>query len=197
MRLLGSHNSCTSYKLVGWQRWFAPLINLFSRCQTKTLEQQFKEGIRLFDVQVNLKDGRWLASHGIAWYDVEPLKVLNELSLRYNEKIYVFLGFDRHFFHPYKIDKFHTMRSEVEVSCPNLELKRIYLEAPYKFVYNDIAFAKELKEVYWTTSWASKKTSGKWWKFFYYLPLPILWKKLFHKEWDSQGEGMNYMTDFV
>lgn len=199
MRILGSHNSATSYKLVGWQRWFAPLINLFTRCQTKTLEEQFNDGIRLFDIQVNLKDDRWLASHGIAWYDVEPLKVLNELSLKYNEKIYVYLGFDRHYLHPYRIDKFHTMRSEVEVGCPNLELKKIYIETPYysMHIYDDTAFTKNVKEVYWTMTWARNMKNGKWWKFFYYLPIPKLWKKLYHKEWDAQGEGMNYMTDFV
>lgn len=198
MKILGSHNSCTGYKLVGWQKLFAPLLNLFSKCQKKSLEQQFKEGVRLFDLQVNLKDGRWIASHGTTWYDIEPFGVLNELSIRYNEKVYVYLGLDKHFFHPYEIDKFYNMRNQIELSCPNLEIKRVYLEGPYRIVYDDHDFSSKLVAKYWSLTWAKEKAGGKWWKAYFYLPIPILWKKLYKEEWDKFKEDAEYyITDFV
>ena len=43
--ILGTHNSATSSKLVWWQRPLTWIIQPFSRCQSKSIDEQLKDGV--------------------------------------------------------------------------------------------------------------------------------------------------------
>lgn len=193
----GSHNSATGHKLLGWQKYFSWIINPFTKCQSKTLREQVKAGIRLFDIQVNYKDGKWLASHGIAWYDVEPIKELYFLANEYGTTFDIILGYDYHYNHQYEYSLFAALLDDMNKRYyPQLKVVRVYHENPYECILNTLTQATEK---YWTTSWAKSKMD-KWWKFYYYLPIPILWKKLYGKIWDGvacTSSNQYYITDFV
>ena len=68
IKYLGTHNSGTSSKLVWWQRPFAYLLNLTARCQTLSIEEQLKNFVRLFNIQVTYYKNEWVFSHGICIY---------------------------------------------------------------------------------------------------------------------------------
>lgn len=56
-------------------------INFVAQCQSKTLSQQYKEGIRFFDIRIRFdKTGAIKYVHGIIEYnhDVDLLKYLNQ-----------------------------------------------------------------------------------------------------------------------
>ena len=50
--ILGTHNSGAGGRLVWWQRPFASLLHLTSRCQNRSIKEQLKDGVKLFNLQV-------------------------------------------------------------------------------------------------------------------------------------------------
>lgn len=77
--MIGSHNSMTYLPLSNW--WIYP-FNWIAKCQSKTIEQQFNLGIRLFDIRISYdKNDNVIFKHGTASYkgDVyNTLKYLND-----------------------------------------------------------------------------------------------------------------------
>lgn len=195
----GSHNSATGHRLLGWQKYFSWIINLVCRCQKKTLEQQIKEGVRVFDIQVNKKNGKWLGSHGIAWYDIEPLEELQKLAAAYGITVFVLLGLDNHFMHNCNKSDFVNLIKEVNGGkYPNIRCMQAYTEKPY-FIMHTSQFMSQCISYYWTTTWA-KAARKHWYQLWYYLPIPILWKKIYGKKWDAIAASyrkLYYITDFV
>ena len=140
----GTHNSLTYAKLIWWQRPFAWLINPFSRCQDKDITTQVKNDVVAFDIQMAQYKDKWKASHGIAWYDVDiipMLEYLNKLAGKLNERFYVRIGLDRHFFrtkkrHEKEREAFHDFVEIYLKSYHNLKLIELYVEYPeYKTLF--------------------------------------------------------------
>lgn len=68
--MLGSHNSCTSYK----HPWLQTFYNIFSKCQSKSLPEQAKSGVRFFDIRVRMENnGQYTISHGLVDYEIGEL----------------------------------------------------------------------------------------------------------------------------
>ena len=68
IKYLGTHNSGTSSKLVWWQWPFGYLLNLTSRCQNLSIEDQLKNFVRFFNIQVTYYKNEWVFSHGFCIY---------------------------------------------------------------------------------------------------------------------------------
>lgn len=49
----GSHNSFTFLR----PQWYLRLFSFIGRCQSKTIEEQWAEGVRYFDVRIRCKEG--------------------------------------------------------------------------------------------------------------------------------------------
>lgn len=72
--MIASHNSFTFLEPTKW--WLKPFAFLW-KCQDKTLEQQYKAGVRYFDVRVFLnKEGEWQICHGVAEFSVSFTTIL-------------------------------------------------------------------------------------------------------------------------
>lgn len=68
--MLGSHNSLTGYPCP----WYLRPFNVFSKCQSKTIEGQFESGVRFFDIRIKMKpDGRYCFAHGLMKYKCRSL----------------------------------------------------------------------------------------------------------------------------
>lgn len=88
--MLGSHNSL-SY--LPCKRWWMYLINWAAKCQSKTLSEQFHDGVRYFDIRLKWDDKEcWVIAHGLIEYKGNirrVLETLDSLADYYNERIYV------------------------------------------------------------------------------------------------------------
>lgn len=203
----GSHNSLTGYTLLGWQRLFAIVINFFSKCQSSSLQEQLSKGIKIFDIQIAYKSMGLYGSHGIAWYDVNPITQLEELenyALSNHVSISILLGLDNHLAQNSSDSiegeaQFQYYVTNFNKYFPHLTLVRAYIEKPWKIIYEDKEVVNNMFEKYWSLSWA-KSMMKHWWQFYYYLPVPRLWKHIYGKQWDKEAEESGrrfYVTDFV
>lgn len=76
MQKIGTHNSL-SYHLPQW--WMIPFMWI-ARCQSSTLEEQYELGVRYFDIRPKLVDGKMVAGHGLATYNVDMESVWKFLN---------------------------------------------------------------------------------------------------------------------
>lgn len=84
--IIGTHNSMTYLPL---KKWYMYPFNFIAKCQSKTIEQQYESGIRLFDLRINFdKKGNLRFKHGLITYKGRVSDVLNYLNTR-KEKVYV------------------------------------------------------------------------------------------------------------
>ena len=80
VKYLGTHNSGTSSKLVWWQWPFGYLLNLTSRCQNLSIEDQLKNFVRIFNIQVTYYKNEWVFSHGICIYTGKLLDAIETMK---------------------------------------------------------------------------------------------------------------------
>lgn len=115
--ILGTHNSATSGKLVWWQRPFALLLHLTSRCQDRTIAEQLADGVKLFNLQVCWYKGEWRISHGLCIYEEKLFVVLRKMKLYSEwskEKIIFQLYLDKNFFTGQNEEEFIKLVGEVK-----------------------------------------------------------------------------------
>lgn len=215
MTIYGTHNSLTGSRLLGWQRRLSWFINPFTKCQSSPIIQQYLDGIRAFDIQIDKKGDKWVASHGIAWYEstIETVHELLSKADKENKTIYLRIGWDFHWnMDNFKLTK-RTQRIQEFRKVVNdikkhrcVHILEVYVENyPGKdytvWEKNTKKGLIGLVEKYWTTSWAKSKMKH-WWQFYYYLPLPRFWSKRYFDRWWVEYWTMPFseigimMTDF-
>ena len=90
--IIGTHNSMTYLRPAHWYGWF---MIPFARCQRKTIEEQWDNGARCFDLRIRFtKQGEPYFAHGLyeCTHKANPAHVLEELyklMLRDNEQAFV------------------------------------------------------------------------------------------------------------
>lgn len=90
--IIGTHNTMTYLRP---QKWYGWLIIPFARCQRKTIEQQWNDGARCFDLRIRFtKQGEPYFAHGLyeCTHKANPAHVLEDLyklMLRDNEQAFV------------------------------------------------------------------------------------------------------------
>lgn len=90
--IIGTHNSMTFLPPEHWYGWF---MTPFARCQRKTIEEQWYDGARCFDLRIRFtKQGEPYFAHGLyeCTHEVQPIDVLvrlDRLMIRYNQPAFV------------------------------------------------------------------------------------------------------------
>lgn len=90
--IIGTHNSMTFLPPEHWYGW---LMIPFARCQRKTIEEQWNDGARCFDLRIRFtKQGEPYFAHGL--YEcthkvkfIDVLTQLNKLILRDGQRAFV------------------------------------------------------------------------------------------------------------
>ena len=116
--IYGTHNSATGGKLIWWQRPFAWLLNTTSRCQNKSIEQQLRDGVKLFNLQITYYKGEWHFSHGLSIYEekfIEALAKMRAVATK-REPIYFQLYLDKNFFCGQNKEKFKKLVEDIKPS---------------------------------------------------------------------------------
>lgn len=91
--MIGTHQSLTYAKPL---QWFMKPFHFVARCQKRDYEEQYKLGVRLFDIRIKPYKGTWKVAHGSMIFDIDLHEVLNyldnmgdcivQISLEYNSK---------------------------------------------------------------------------------------------------------------
>lgn len=196
IKYLGTHNSGTSYKLVWWQRLFTWPLQLVSQCQSRTIEQQLKDGIKLFNLQITNYNDEWVFSHGLCIYNKKVDEILLEFT-KYadnNCPIYFTMSLDKNFILGQKIEKYKEYTEIVKTFCDNhknIILLYSIIEGANEVIYkNDKSIYSS--EHYWSLTWA--KSNAKTW--IDKLPLPKRHAKIYNKQYIEENKADYLMIDF-
>ena len=189
--ILGTHNSATSGKIVWWQRPFAWLMNISSRCQTKSVEEQLLGGVRLFNLQVCRYKGEWHISHGLCIYEEKLFDVLDQMK-RYKGIVFQ-LYLDKNFFVGQDEEGFLELIGEVkEKYCsPDFIMHLAWIEGTNKYPHRT-EHKLSIEEHYWTTRWA-ERFAGSWVE---KLPLPKSHAKKYNDSYIENCKADYLMLDF-
>ncbi len=195
---LGTHNSATGGKLVWWQRWqpLRWLLNLTSKCQNKSIEQQLKDGIRVFNLQITYYRNKWVFSHGLCIYTEELLPTLYMMLqyATYSKPVYFQLSLDRNFFLPQRKKEFKQFVNVIKAFLKQkpLLLIQISIEGSDDYFFIE-TLRPPVEEKYWTLSWAEREGTSLPDK----LPLPEYHAKKYNKTYKANyEEGWYLMLDF-
>ena len=157
--ILGTHNSATSGKLVWWQRPFALLLHLTSRCQDRTIAEQLADGVRLFNLQVCWYKGEWHISHGLCIYEERLMDILAQLKAYKGIVIQLYL--DNNFWLKRSERAFVRLVGDVKKNyCnPNFILQKAWIEGTEKYPHKT-GYKLSIEEHYWSQGWASAFASS-------------------------------------
>lgn len=158
----GTHNSATGESGHGLLSW---LVTPFSRCQHKTLIEQYDSGVRYFDLRVRYTERGLVAAHGL-WESEETLpELLRRLDAHASEDYYIALCYEGEFafdFTYFEQRLFSGLRHCRPVyfaeKKPKWRVLKTYRSVPATSHYVVLDFR----------SWHT------------YLPIPWLWKKLYY-----------------
>ena len=75
--MYASHNSLTAYPV---KRWYMKLLQPFSRCQEKGIDEQINAGVKFFDIRLRIKNGKYVVCHGLVEYDINVLTAIKILE---------------------------------------------------------------------------------------------------------------------
>lgn len=75
---IGTHNSMT---YLSPKKWYLYPFQFLAKCQNKTIEQQYSEGIRLFDIRISYTKNKEIEfRHGLMAYKGNVYKTLKYLN---------------------------------------------------------------------------------------------------------------------
>lgn len=189
--ILGTHNSATSGKMVWWQRPFAWLLNLTSRCQNKSIEEQLLGGVRLFNLQVCLYNDEWHISHGLCIYKEKLFDILDQM--KQYKGIVLQLYLDNNFFVGQDEEKFIELVDEVKnrYCSPDFIMHMAWIEGTDKYPHKT-EHKLSIEEHYWTKTWADV-SAGSWLE---KLPLPKSHAKKYNTIYKENCKTDYLMLDF-
>lgn len=189
--ILGTHNSATSGATVWWQRPFGWLLNITSRCQSKTIEEQLAGGVRLFNLQVCRYKEEWHISHGLCIYQEKLFDILDQL--KQHKGIIIQLYLDNNFFVGQDEEKFLELVEEVKKNycSPDFIMHMAWIEGTDKYPHKTEQ-KLSIEEHYWTQSWADN-FAGSWLE---KLPLPKSHAKKYNDTYKENCKKEYLMLDF-
>lgn len=128
--MLGSHNSCSYSKQIGITKL---IPKCFSRCQSLTLYEQYKLGVRFFDLRVTFYKGDYYLAHGLIRYNLKFKDVITELS-KYDDIIIGVMIEDTFFKFKGNINEVSTIinKSNIPVSYYLYKKSNEYIECNNK-----------------------------------------------------------------
>lgn len=181
---LGTHNSGTGGRLVWWLRPFAWLINLTSRCQSRSIAEQLNDGVRLFNLQITHYRGGWHFSHGLAIYREKLGDALETMRAAATDKepIYFQLYLDKNFFLGQEKEEFRELVKTIneKLCSEKFVMLTAWIEGSDEYPHRHLDTPRPIiEEHYWTMTWA--KSRGK--SSLDYLPLPRRWARKHNDDW--------------
>ena len=194
VKYLGTHNSGTFSKLIWWQRPFGWLINLTSRCQTLSIEEQLKNNVRFFNLQVAYYKGQWVFSHGMAIYSerlLDAIELMNQYATT-DCPVYYQLYLDKNFLLGQSVNEFKILVGNLLSKYNNVKMIYAYVEGSDIYLYKNLNDVN-CSEHYWTMSWA--KSDAK--SILDYIPLPKRHAKKFNKKYIDENKSDYLMLDFI
>lgn len=193
--ILGTHNSATGGELLWWLKPFAWVINPTSQCQDKTIQEQLKDGVKLFNLQVAYINGKWRFSHGLALYKEDVLLTIRQLRAwaTKHEPIYIQLYLDRSLWCKQNVEEFEKLIDEIK---SNLCSDSFVLLPPWvegtDITYKGSPGALGWEERYWTRSWATENAQS----WVDCLPLPKRHAKRWNVKYKVDCKREYLMLDF-
>lgn len=173
---IATHNSISGEAGYGILSW---LVTPFSRCQSKTIEEQYMAGNRYFDIRVKETRRGWICAHGL-WQSKKLLhEILDEIAMLGN--CYVMLTYEGEAPTDFLeivdswVNQFNKITfTSINTKKPTWKCLRIYNNVPMQGAF------KNLDGSTWHT----------------YLPIPWLWKKLYYN--NPKFNDIYYtMVDFL
>lgn len=195
IKYLGTHNSGTSSKLVWWQRPLGWLCHLTSRCQTLSIEDQLKNNVRFFNLQVTYYNGKWVFSHGLCIYTLtlDEAMQLMEKYATVDCPVYYQLYLDNNLFLGQNVSEFEKLVNQLLTKHTNVKMRKAYIESKNIYVYNNTKDIVDVSEHYWSMGWA-KVNAESWLD---YIPLPKRHSKKYNKQYIEQNKADYLMLDFI
>lgn len=146
--ILGTHNSLSYAKPT---KWWMKLINFTSRCQNMTIEEQFKYGVRYYDIRIRLEKDT--SAHGIIEYDVKVSRILSYLNEKVkgsNVTCYVAINLEENvdFKDEHKVNLFRKTIKNIQNKYPNLIICGGYCKGPWRKILPEIYNPATL-DYYW------------------------------------------------
>lgn len=193
--ILATHNSATGGQLLWWLRPLAWVINPTSKCQDKTIQEQLKDGVKVFNLQVAYINGKWRFSHGLALYKEDVFETLATMKAcaTTKEPIYFQLYLDKCFWCKQDEPAFAQLIADIKKKfcCPYFVMLSAWVEGTNRYLHKSESKLK-WEEHYWTLNWG--KMYGKSW--IDKLPLPKRHAKKFNKEYKDNCKSKYLMLDF-
>lgn len=196
VKYLGTHNSGTSSKLVWWQRPFGYLLNLTCRCQNLSIEDQLKNFVRFFNIQVTYYKNEWVFSHGMSIYTGKMYDAISKMVQYATPEcpVYFQLFLDKNFLLGQNKEEFRKMVANLnnELKDTNVYMLYAYIEGTDEYPYrSDIKL--NASEHYWTTSWAADNAKS----WIDNLPLPKRHAKIYNEKYIEENQADYLMIDFI
>lgn len=84
---LGTHNSLSYLPC----QWYLRLFSWIGKCQSLNIEEQYKKGVRFFDIRIKYVNGKTMSGHGLLTYKVDIENILEWLNSKYDCTVRLFL----------------------------------------------------------------------------------------------------------
>lgn len=162
MAKIATHNSATGERGYGLLSF---LVAPFSKCQSKTLKEQYDVGARYFDIRYKWSEKRlsWVCAHGLWESEKELFYILKEIN-DFGD-CYVMMTCERG--EPLvDIGMEHIIKKFTKIKFTSFNVKHPEWEV-VKWCSHPIPHINAYKVLNWDT-WHSL------------LPIPWLWKKIYH-----------------
>lgn len=193
--IFGTHNSATGGKLLWWLRPLAWVINPTSKCQSKSIDEQLEDGVKLFNLQVAYNGERWYFSHGLALYKEDVFESIAKMKAcaTAKEPIYFQLYLDKSFWFAQDEEAFAQLVAGIEKQfcCLYFVMLCAWVEGTNKYPHKSESKLK-WQERYWTTTWARINATSLLDK----LPLPKYHAKRYNARYKAECNKDYIMLDF-
>lgn len=193
--IFGTHNSATGGRLLWWLRPLAWVINPTSKCQSKTIDEQLKDGVKLFNLQVAYNGERWYFSHGLALYKEDVIETVAKMKAcaTAKEPIYFQLYLDKSFWLAQDEEAFTQLVADIkkQFCCPYFVVLSAWVEGTNKYLHKSESKLK-WQERYWTTTWASINATSLLDK----LPLPKYHARKYNARYKKECTTDYLMLDY-
>ena len=184
MNKIGTHNSATGEKGSGLLSW---LVTPFAKCQSKTIEEQYNAGSRVFDLRVKFIKNKGLKfAHGI-WYS--SVDIHNILTFLNDKKCYVLMTYEGSFGKNFtEKDYLHSIE-DIKYRFKDIRWLDISVKRGYEGKWQTLVASNHnlpIKQGFVALDGSSWHTL---------IPIPWLWNKLYSV--GKMSDNWHLLLDFL
>lgn len=170
---IATHNSATGEEGRGFLSW---LVTPFAKCQSKTINEQYDAGCRMFDIRVIKKEDEYYCAHGVWTSQRTALDILNEIN-SFEDTCFVSITYEGCLNGEEEKNDFLLFVNTTKALCKHIGWGSIAVK------YADVGVSVDWVTLCQAENWAKNEQgflplNGSSWHT--YLPIPWLWKKIYH-----------------